>query len=56
MALIQPDKGEKFRRIVDAGIHPLLEGLSGIKAIGSRTYVEKNRMISDLYVTMERNF
>lgn len=56
MALIQPDKGEKFRRIVDAGIHPLLEGLSGIKAIGSRTYVEKNRMISDLYVAMERNF
>lgn len=54
MASAPPAKREKFRETVQLAVNPILDGLAGIKTLGSRTYVDGNKFVSDVYVASER--
>ncbi|MBN2429089.1 MAG: hypothetical protein JXK94_12200 [Deltaproteobacteria bacterium] len=54
MAATQPDRGEKGRRMVELVLNPLLDGFSMYNSIGSRVYIENDRMVSDTYVSVNR--
>jgi hypothetical protein len=53
MAMVQPDKAENLQAVVSLGIDPLLEGLSMVKAIGSRAYAEEDRICSDFQLLLD---
>lgn len=54
MAMTKPDEAEQARQIVELGVHPLLDGLSMFKAVGSRTYTQEDRINCDMQVLLDR--
>ncbi len=54
MAMTKPDKADQARQIVELGAYPLLDGFSMVKAVGSRTYTQENRINTDLQLLLDR--
>jgi hypothetical protein len=54
MAMSKPNEIEQARQIVKLGINPMLDGLTMFKAMGGRTYTEKNQINSDIQVLLNR--
>lgn len=54
MAMAKPQDMAKAKELVDVGVNPLLEGLKMYKSLGSRTYSEKDRICSEMYVSLDR--
>jgi hypothetical protein len=54
MAVTQPDKGERFRNISRLAIEPVLDGLSGIQALGTRTYMDGKRVVNEVYIAADK--
>ena len=55
MAMVRQETAERNRQIVDLLINPVLDGLSMIKAVGTRTYIEETRIKSDTYAALDRS-
>ncbi|KJS30523.1 MAG: hypothetical protein VR64_14925 [Desulfatitalea sp. BRH_c12] len=55
MAMTKPDDAKRAQQIITLGIDPLIDGLSMIKAVGGRTYIEDDSVHSDTQVLLDRS-
>jgi len=53
MVAIRPDKGKRFRELSDLVLVPLLDGFSMYRAVGVRTYIEEERIVSEIYTLID---
>jgi len=54
MAATQPDQGKKAQKVAELVLNPLLDGFSMVNSIGSRVYVKDDRLVNDIYTSVNR--